>query len=270
MSDAPAGGPLPDPELPDPEPSAEAAGAASRAESLASGLLGGGMAQAVQAGAGGEALSGGAVLAAIGGWRGIAETIVPGLLFLCLFVPTQDARLSALVPGALAVLLVLVRLVRREPLTSALSGMLGVGIAVLITLITGRGVDYYLSGFVINAVWSIGLFVSIIVGWPAIGFVLGLLRGGITAWRADPRLRRTALVLTLLWFSMFVARLAVQLPLYLGERVEALGVARLVMGTPLFALVVVATWLIARRASPSSDEDGGNSVENTGENTPQA
>ncbi|UOQ58613.1 DUF3159 domain-containing protein [Leucobacter allii] len=278
-----ASGPVPDQEpgadaqpdraaAPDGAPAADAAvgDRAARVEALAQSALGSGMARAVHAGASGEALSGASVLAAIGGWRGIAETVVPGLLFLILFIITQDARLSALIPGGLAVLLVLLRLVRREPLVSAISGMLGVGIAVLITLVTGRGVDYYLSGFVINAVYAVGILVSILVGWPLLGFVVGLLRGELTGWRRDPRARRTALLVTLLWLALFVARLAVQLPLYLADRVEALGIARLVMGTPLFALVIVLTWVIARRGAGSSSDDlRDGTVENTGQNAPE-
>lgn len=226
----------------------------SAAEAGAGMVINRGLANALQAGASGETLSGAGLLAAIGGWRGVAEAMVPGILFLCLYLPTQDARLSAAIPGALAVVLVVVRLVRREPLVSAISGMLGVGIAVLITLITGRGIDYYLSGFVINAVWALGLFVSLIVRWPLMGFVIGIFRGSVTGWRSDHALRRAATLLTLLWLAMFVARLAVQLPFYLNEQVEALGIARLVMGTPLYALLVVATWVWARRAFRSSDE----------------
>lgn len=216
--------------------------------------LNGGIAKAVRAGAEGEELTAAGVLAAIGGVRGVFEAVVPSLVYIVLFVFTNDARLSALVPGGLAVLLILVRLVRREPVASALSGMLGVGIAVLITLITGRGVDYFLSGFVINIIWGIGLFISIVVGWPAVGLIIGMLRGDMRAWRRDTRLRRTATWLTVLWLGLFVARLAVQLPLYLSEQVEALGVARIAMGVPLFALVIGATWLGIRRLGKTSDE----------------
>ena len=58
---------------------------------------------------------------------------------------------------------------------------------------------------------------------------------------------------------MFTARLGVQLPLYFADETGALGVARLVMGVPLFALAVLFTWLLLSRASSmvdaSSSED---------------
>ncbi|WP_125099745.1 DUF3159 domain-containing protein [Leucobacter chromiireducens] len=228
----------------------------------------GGMARAVQAGAAGEELTAQSLLAAIGGWRGVAETLVPSLLFLGIYVPTQDARLAALIPGVLAVLLFVLRLVRRETPVAALSGMLGVGIAVVITLITGRGVDYFVWGFVVNAAWSLGLLISLLVGWPAIGLAIGFARGNFKTWRHELRLRRAATLLTLLWLALFVARLAVQLPMYLGEHVAALGTARIVMGTPLFAAVIVVTWYVVRRVTKSSDDSRPDIVDNTGHNAP--
>lgn len=230
--------------------------------------LGGGIARAVRAGADGEAVTASGVLGAIGGVRGIIETVLPSLVFLGIFVATGDARVAAIVPGVLALVLVVVRLLQRETVVSALSGMLGVGIAVIITLITGRGVDFYLSGFVVNVVWGTGLLISILVGWPAIGLLIGMLQGDLKGWRRTPRVRRVALWLTVLWLSLFIARLAVQLPMYLSESVGALGTARIVMGVPLFALVVIATWIVIQRTTSTSDDSAPESGVISGENTP--
>ena len=225
----------------------------------------GGIAGAVQAGAAGEELSAAGLMAAIGGWRGIAETVVPSLLFVLIYIPTQDARIAALVPGAVALILFVVRLVRRESPLSAISGMLGVGIAVIVTMFTGRAVDYFFPGFVINAAWSLGLVISLLVGWPLMGLVIGFVAGNYTAWRKNLKLKRMAVWLTLMWLAMFVARLAVQLPMYLGEHLGALATARIVMGTPLFALVIIVTWFGVRSVTKSSDEDSRDIVDNTGE-----
>jgi hypothetical protein len=42
------------------------------------------------------------------------------------------------------------------------------------------------------------------------------------------------------------ARLAVQLPLYLSEHINALGAMRLIMGVPLYAFGLWIAWLISR------------------------
>ena len=239
------------------------------------GALGGSLGRTVRAGLGGESLSGRGVLDAIGGWRGIAETLVPGLLFLIIFTFTRDARISAIAPAALALGAIAVRLIRREPLASVFSGAIGVGIAVAATMLTGRGEDYYLPGFITNIVWAAGLLISVLIGWPLLGIALGAFRGSLTAWRREKPLRRAATWLTLVWCGLFIARLAVQVPLYLAAKdggdpsaTDALGIARLVMGVPLFALVVVFTWMVLNRLAPSSDDPDPDSVASTGENTP--
>ena len=244
-------------------PEGDQSGATTRAAALS-----GGIAKAVRAGASGETLTAAGVLDAVGGVRGVIEAIVPSLLFVLIFVPTQDARISALVPGVLALLLVVVRLVRRETFISALSGMLGVGIAVTITFITGRGVDYFVSGFFVNIAWGIGLLVSIVIGWPAVGLLFGLLDGDFRSWRRVPKLRRAAVLLTAMWLALFVLRLAVQLPMYMAGRTAELGVARIVMGIPLFAVIIVVTWFAIRRVRPSSDDSGRENGVISGENTP--
>lgn len=226
--------------------------------------LSGAWGRAVRAGAGGEALSGKGVLSAIGGWRGVSETLLPGMLFLVMFTVTRDARIAAIGPAILALIAIVIRLVRREPVTSALSGAIGVGIAVAATLFTGRGSNYYVPGFWTNGLWSAGLLLSILIGWPLLGLAIGAFRGDLVGWRKDRRLKRVGTGLTVLWLGLFLARLAVQLPLWFAAQsasegtdagnaaTDALGVARLVMGVPLFALAVVFTWMVLSKVSAES------------------
>lgn len=235
----------------------------------------GGMGHAIGRVQDGEALSSRGVLDAIGGTRGIIEAVVPGLLFLIGFTITRDPRLSSIAPAAFVVLAIAVRLARRENITSAISGALGAGVAVAATLLTGRGEDFYLPGFITNAAWSLGLLISLAVRWPLFGIVYGVATGQGSAWRQNRPVRRAAFWITVVWLGMFVARLGVQLPLYFAARsgadaafTDALGIARLVMGMPLFALVVIVTWVVLSGVHRSSDDQQRDIVGNTGENTP--
>ncbi len=74
-------------------------------------------------------------------------------------------------------------------------------------------------------------------------------------WRKNPLLMRAYNTVTWIWVAMFAARLVVQLPLFLmGEgAVAALGAARLMMGVPLFALVLWISWLIIRQPALAED-----------------
>lgn len=209
-------------------------------------LAGSGLAKGIAAGLRGEQLTRHGLLEAVGGVQGILEALLPGLVYLVTFIFTQEARISVIAPSALVIIAVMWRLVRKESLVTALSGVLGVAICVVTTLFTGRGEDYFLPGFWINGAWSVAIIISLLAGWPILGFLVGALKGDMTQWRSVPQVRRAATIASLLWLSMFLMRLAVQLPLYFSGEVAALGVARLVMGTPLFGLVVLCTWLLFR------------------------
>lgn len=255
-----------------------------------------GLGGVVEAGLSGEAVSARGVLAAIGGWWGVVETFVPATLYLGMYLITRDARMSAIAPLAVALVFFALRLLRRQTVQSALAGLLGAVVCVAVTLFTGRGEDYYLPGFWINGAWVLAHAVSLIVGWPIIGLLLGFLRGSLTEWRKERALRVAARACTFVWIAVFGARLAVQLPLFFAARagdeaaVDALGLARLFMGIPLFALAVLFTWVVLSRVAsavddansrnvdgdaagdgaPSSDDMPGENVASTGENDPSA
>lgn len=186
---------------------------------------------------------------AVGGVRGLVESALPGLVFVVLYLATRQLVPTLVASGAVAAVAVLVRLLQRTPATQAFSGVVGVGIGVLWASRTGEAQDFFAWGLWVNGAWLAGTAVSALVGWPVVGVVVSLLRGEDMSWRKDAGaaiLRRRYVWATWLWAGMFAARLAVQLPLYLqGEdAVGWLGTARLVMGVPLFALVLWVTWLL--------------------------
>lgn len=207
--------------------------------------------------AGEEKLTGRDVLTAVGGVRGILEALLPGFVFLVVYsvltsFAEQDAQ-EALVPAlgasvALAVLFTVARIVTKGQPTQAIAGLVGVLLSAALALWTGDARDNYVLGFFTNAGYALALLVSVIVRWPVLGLVIGFLMGDGTAWRADRRKFRLAQFLTLAWVGFFVLRLVVQVPLYLVDNVQALGLTRLLMGVPLYALMLVFTWLIVRAA----------------------
>ena len=186
------------------------------------------------------------VLHAVGGPRGLAETVLPGLVFLVVqLVGNSLGTALAASLGAAAVFTVL-RLAQRQSLVQAASGLVGVGVCALVARTTGEALDYYVPGFWINAVSFTVLGISLLAGWPLLGVLYGYVRGEGTGWRAVPVRRRGYRVATVMLMAMFAARLLVQVPLYLAEDLTGLGVARLVMGVPLYALTLWLAWLVSR------------------------
>lgn len=185
------------------------------------------------------------IWSAVGGVRGLVEAIVPGLTFLTVFSLTGVLLWSVLAPVALAVVFVLARIVSRSTVQPALIGMGGIAASAAVALWSGRPEDNFVLGLWVNGIGLTVMLVSIAVGRPLIGVISGLLVSD-PQWRADRAKRRLATIATTLWVGLFGARLAVQVPLFLQGAVAELAVARLVMGLPLYALVLWLSWLLMR------------------------
>lgn len=191
-------------------------------------------------------ISGASLLAAMGGVRGLIETLLPGIVFLVLFTLGTELWVAVAAPAALGVLFIVVRALQKEPVVPAISGLVALLISGVLAMTTGRGENFYLVGFYTNAAYGAALLISVLVRWPVIGLVTGLITGHGTAWHRDRALMRWMSVITLVWVGFFALRLVVQLPLYFAGNVEALGLARLLMGTPMYAVVLVVTVLFVR------------------------
>jgi hypothetical protein len=192
-------------------------------------------------------LDGKSVLEGMGGKLGIAETILPSVLFGSSFAITGQALIAVSLAGGTSALFILYRLITRRSASSALIGALAVGFAAWLALREGgQAVDYFIPGFITNAVYAIALLVSILVRWPLIGVLVELLRGQGTLWRKDRKIVTVYSLVTGLWVGFFSLRLAVQIPLYVSGSAELLAAARVAMGPPLYAGVILVTWLILR------------------------
>ena len=194
----------------------------------------------------GEVPTAGSLLKAMGGVRGLVESILPGLGFLILYTVTKNVPVSVLVPVAIAVIFLVIRLATRTPVTQALAGILGIAIAAVLSLISGRAVDSFIPGMIINVVSLAVLLVTIAVRWPLVGVIVGFLTNEGFAWRQDRAKRRILYVSTWMWAGLFALRLAVEVPLYFANQAAILGATKLILGVPVYALFLWVTWLMVR------------------------
>lgn len=187
-----------------------------------------------------------AVWQTIGGWRGLIESIAPSLVFVLVYAIMRDVVWAVGISVAIAGVAVLVRVLQRSPIAPALGGLLAAAASAALAVWTGRGEDNFLFGLITNVVYGVVILIATLARWSPIGLAVGFMHGDVTGWRNDKRLRTAFFWLGLLWAGLFFARLAVQLPLYLAGNVGGLGLAKLLMGIPLFAPVVAVTWLVTR------------------------
>jgi uncharacterized protein DUF3159 len=188
------------------------------------------------------------VFAAFGGKRGLAEVGLPSVLFILVYGITRD--LTGAIWGALAVALVLavVRLVKRDTLQHTLSGLFGVLVCAAVAHFSGQAKGFYLPGVLLNIGEAILFSVSALVRWPMVGVVLGPITGEMMAWREHPARMRAFTLATWMLAGMFVLRVCIEVPLYLGGQVDALGVTKIILGYPLYLGVAYFCWQVIRRA----------------------
>jgi hypothetical protein len=219
------------------------------------------------------------VLEQLGGWRGMVDATLPTVAFVV--ANSIDGLRTGIWAAVVAALLVFVlRMVRRESIQQAVSGLFAVGIAVAIASASGQARDYFVLGIVRSLAVGVVLLGSIPFRWPLVGVAaeflapshVGSLAGrrrpwersrpteeserptgaGAPAaperhWRDDPRLLRAYAWLTVLWAASFFLRAGVQWIYYLADDVELLGTFSVILGLPLTAVVLLVTlWVVAR------------------------
>ena len=204
----------------------------------------------------GEVPTAASLLRAVGGVRGLIESILPGLGFLVIYTLTKSLVLSVLAPVALALVFVIVRLATKTPLTQALAGIVGIALSALLALLTGKAEANFIPGIVINVVSLTVLLVSIVIRWPLIGIIFGFLTNDGFQWRKAKAKRRVLYLATWLWAALFALRLAVEVPLYLAGNTELLAGAKLILGVPLYAGMLWVTWLLVRAVYGRLSDDG--------------
>lgn len=218
---------------------------------------------------------------AVGGVRGLIEAVLPGFVFIVVFTATRNLLHALLAAVGIALVSVVMRLVERASIGQAASGLLGIVIGVLWAWRSGEAQNFFALGLWQNAIYLVGTLILLAFRWPTVGVVVELLKSaagtqrdlkaaeaqaretgiepelerpftGAMAFRKDPSMLRRYTQATWLWVALFAIRLAVQVPLFLNRSVGWLGTARLILGTPLWALVLYLTWAILRQRRPES------------------
>ncbi|MGH3768433.1 MAG: DUF3159 domain-containing protein [Pseudonocardiaceae bacterium] len=186
------------------------------------------------------------LLEQLGGVWGLVSSVVPVVVFVAVnpLAGLQPAIWASL--GA-ALALGVWRLVRRQALQPAVSGILGVAFCAFIAYHTGEARGFFLYGIWYSLVAGVALMVSVLVRRPLVGVLWSVLNGGSYGWHTNRRARFAFDVATVVWAVFLLARFVVQRYLYDQQQTDLLGLARLLMGIPLTAVAALVTiWAIRR------------------------
>ena len=206
--------------------------------------------------------SGQALLDQMGGVSGLIYSSLP----VVVFVPVSTAfGLVPAVSAALAVAAIILvwRLIRKESVQPAVSGFMGVGVCALIAWFMGESKGYFLLGIWTSLLWAAVFAVSILIRRPVVGYIWSWVNGHDRNWRGSRRAVTAFDIATVTWVLVFGSRFVVQHHLYDADQTGWLGVARIAMGWPLTAVAALVTLLAIRYAQrvlraenpPAADDD---------------
>lgn len=185
----------------------------------------------------------------VGGWRGLIESTLPGMVFVIVYVATRNMSFTLISALAMSLIACMLRLIQRQPLTQVFSGVAGVAIGVVWAVLSGRGENYFAVGLISAGAYLALIVLSILLGRSFVSIAMGAILNLEKGWRHREqyrRLLRTSNAVSWLWASVFAVRLGVQWPLWSMGKIAELGAAKLLLGLPLFAIAAWVTWIALR------------------------
>ncbi|MGQ4515439.1 DUF3159 domain-containing protein [Streptomyces sp. DW26H14] len=195
-----------------------------------------------------------ALFEAFGGVRGMVETVLPGLLFVTIYTINQSLKTSAVAALAVSLVLLAVRLVRRDTKKHAFSGVFGVAFGVAFAMFTGNAKGFYLPGLLYTLGLALAYLVTTLAGVPLIGVILGPIFKENLSWRTrNPGRRKAYTKSSWAWGLILLAKCAILFPLYVWGDATQLGWVLVSLKIPPFLLAVWLTWVFLAKAPAPID-----------------
>jgi hypothetical protein len=191
-------------------------------------------------------------IASIGGWSGAVITAIPTAVFIVVNVATS-LRVAIISAVAAALLLTGYRLIRKQSIQQAMSGLFGVVVAAVIAARTGQARGFFLLGIWTSFVYAVPFAASVLVRRPLVGLLWEFLDPTPAADDDPPWHRRGPLLLAYTWATLaatavFLSRGIVQATLYQQNSTGWLAFARIAMSYPLFIAAVAFSYWVVQRA----------------------
>lgn len=187
------------------------------------------------------------VINALGGKSGLIDSTLPSIFFLMAYNITHNLKLCLYYSIGVAALLMIFRLFRRTTLVHAVGGFIAAVFCAYFAWKTGSAKSYYAPSLWKNSAFLALYALSLLAKYPLIGVILGPILGENFEWRKNSARYRAYRDATWIWFGLFALRLLVQYPLYKANQLNALGVANIFLGVPLYLLVLWGTWMVIKR-----------------------
>ena len=188
------------------------------------------------------------------------ESSVPVLAFVVVNI-IWSLTPALIVAVALGLGIAGYRLLRKQSVRHAMNGLFGIGIGAALALKTGDAKTFFLPGILLTLGYGLAMIGSVVARRPLVGWLWSLVvDNGGNRWRIDEGLRRIFGWLTVLWATVFLAKFVVNVWIYLAagltddEKASILGVMRIVLGFPPYAILLALTIWAVRRYQRQSNQ----------------
>ena len=167
--------------------------------------------------------------------RFYTDGVIPPVLFVAVN-GLWNLTAAAIAAAAWALGIAGYRLVRKDNAFHALSGLVGLGVALLLALRSGEASDYFLPSMIMGAVIG-GLLLLTVPFMPASTVIAKAIEGKPQEYYGQPRVKRAHMVVTAVWAAMFLGRAGFRWALIEQGRTAELAAQAVFLGLPLTAAV---------------------------------
>lgn len=186
------------------------------------------------------------------------DTLLPPLVFVVVngILGLEIAAITAL---GLAVILGVVRLLRKQSWQYALAGFLAVGAAAGLALLTRNAASYFIPAIISSGLLVLLAVISNLIGKPLAAWVSHLTRGWPLEWFWRKDVKPAYREVTWFWGVFFLLRLVTQVYLFRQGEAAALAWVNTLLGWPVTIIVLVVSyvygiWRLHQLGGPGVDE----------------
>ncbi len=176
------------------------------------------------------------------GRNSIIDAAIPPVIFIIInatirFMPAVWISLGA------AVVVILLRLMRRQPIRNALGGLGAALAAVLLVFLLNSSEAFFLPTIVNGALMVVVLSASVLLKRPAVAWTSHLTRRWPLDWYWHPKVRPAYSEVSLIWVVYSTIKLTIQIYLYQNRMVDELAVFNLTSGWPTLIILLISSYI---------------------------
>jgi hypothetical protein len=186
------------------------------------------------------------------------DAVLPPLVYVVAntIFGLEAAVLTAIV---FAILLGVIRIIRKQPWGYAIGGIAGVALAAGLALITRNAASYFIPAILTSGLFVLVTVISNIIGKPLAAWLSHITRGWPLAWFWRKDVKPAYLEVTWMWGFFFAMRLSVQIFLFIQGDAATIAWMNTLLGWPVTIIILVVSyifgiWRLRKLSGPGVDE----------------